>query len=153
MKRIILVFSFSLFLFQGLLFAQDTISKVATVNDSTAQFGKATFYSDRMHGRRTFSGERYSKFKFTAAHATLPMGTLVKVTNLKNDKFVVVKIIDRCAKRKTMVIDLSKIAAKELGFISNGIANVKLELAVPVKVAINTKEGESALKLDEQKGN
>ena len=147
MKRIILVFSFSLFLFQGLLFAQDTISKVAIINDSTAQVGKATYYSDRMHGRRTFSGERYSKYKLTAAHAYLPMGTIVKVTNLKNDKFVFVKIIDRCSKNSSRVIDLSKIAAKQLDFVRNGVAKVKVELTEIDKVAVLPKESD----LDQKK--
>lgn len=118
MKQIVLLFCLAFFLFKGLLFAQDT----------TAQYGKATYYSDRMQGRRTFTGERYSKIKYTAAHASLPMGTLVKITHVKNNKSVVVRINDKCSNHSKRIIDLSKIAAKEIGLIQDGIASVRLEI-------------------------
>ena len=91
--------------------------------------GIAIFYSDAMQGKRVFSGEKYDKNALTAAHRTLPMGTMVKVTNLKNNKSVVVRINDRGPHgSKTRIIDLSGRAAQELDMIKDGKAKVKLEV-------------------------
>ncbi|WP_299821348.1 septal ring lytic transglycosylase RlpA family protein [uncultured Pontibacter sp.] len=97
-------------------------------NNTTSYFaeGKATYYADRMHGQRTASGDRYDKKQLTAAHATLPFNTLVQVTNLKNGKSVIVKINDRKAKSRHIIIDLSRAAAEEIGLIRDGITTVKL---------------------------
>jgi len=92
------------------------------------QYGYASYYADAFQGRKTTSGEKYNNTLYTAAHATLPFHTLVKITNLKNNISVVVKINDRCPKYKTRIIDLSKAAAKKLDIIASGIANVKLEV-------------------------
>lgn len=92
------------------------------------QVGYASYYADAFQGRKTTSGEKFSNSLYTAAHATLPFQTLVKITNLKNNISVVVKINDRCPKYKTRIIDLSKAAAKKLDIITAGIANVKLEV-------------------------
>ncbi|WP_242929009.1 septal ring lytic transglycosylase RlpA family protein [Pontibacter vulgaris] len=89
--------------------------------------GKASYYSDRMHGQRTSSGERYDKTKLTAAHATLPLNTKVRVTNLNNGKSVIVKINDRMSRRSHTLIDLSKAAAKELDIIRAGYGRVRLK--------------------------
>jgi len=91
------------------------------------QVGIATYYHDKFEGRKTSSGERYYKTKFTAAHPTLPMGTYLKVTNVANNKTTIVKVNDRCAVRKTRIIDLSKKAAQEIGVLQKGIAKVKIE--------------------------
>lgn len=90
--------------------------------------GYATWYADYFHGRRTANGEIYHKDKFTAAHRTLPFGTMVKVTNLDNNKSCIVKINDRCGNNPKMTIDLSKAAAAEIGMISAGIQKVRLEI-------------------------
>jgi rare lipoprotein A len=79
-----------------------------------------------MHGHRTFSGEKYHKDSLTAAHRTLPMGTKVKVTNLKNDSVVIVKINDKMGSSKR-VIDLSMAAAKKLNFVRAGLTTVTVE--------------------------
>jgi rare lipoprotein A len=79
-----------------------------------------------LHGHRTYSGEKYHKDSLTAAHRTFPMGTLVKVTNLKNDSVVIVKINDKMGSTKR-VIDLSMAAAKKLNFVRAGLATVTLE--------------------------
>ncbi|QCR22432.1 septal ring lytic transglycosylase RlpA family protein [Pontibacter sp. SGAir0037] len=89
--------------------------------------GKASFYSDRMQGQRTSSGERYDKTLFTAAHATLPFNTLVKVTNTDNGKSVVVRINDRMARKRHTIIDVSRAAAREIGLVRAGVAPVKLK--------------------------
>jgi rare lipoprotein A len=88
--------------------------------------GIASYYARRYNGRRTTSGVRYNPEKMTAAHSDLPLGTKVKVTNLANDKEVIVTVIDRCRKRKGAFIDLSRAAAKKLGFLGKGIARVAL---------------------------
>ena len=80
-----------------------------------------------MHGHRTYSGERYHKDSLTAAHRSLPMGTKVKVKNIKNDSVVIVKINDRMSGRSSRIIDLSVAAAKKLNFIKAGIATVTVE--------------------------
>ncbi len=90
--------------------------------------GAATFYSDKFHNRKTANGERYYKDSLTAAHKTLPFGTLVKVTNPKNQKSVIVRINDRGPMKKGRSIDLSKAAAKEIDMLQAGVVNVHIEV-------------------------
>lgn len=93
--------------------------------------GTASFYGKRFHGRRTASGEAFDMHAHTAAHRTLPFGTLVRVTNPRNGKFVVVRINDRGPFSRGRVIDLSRAAAEELGMINRGHALVELALVEP----------------------
>lgn len=95
------------------------------------QTGTASYYGREFQGRRTASGERYDGDKLTAAHRTLPFGTRVRVTNLANDESVVVTVNDRGPHRKGRVIDLSRKAARQLGFISDGTARVSLAIVDP----------------------
>jgi rare lipoprotein A len=88
-----------------------------------AQTGRASFYS----GGRTASGEVTGPNGFTAAHRTLPFGTTVSVTNIKNGKTVVVRIVDRGPYRRGRIIDVSRAAARELDMISAGTAAVSIE--------------------------
>ena len=88
--------------------------------------GIASYYAKKFHGRRTTSGERYHPEKMTAAHHSLPLGTRVRVRNLANDKEVTVVVNDRCRKKSIPFIDLSRAAAKKLGFFGAGIANVAI---------------------------
>jgi rare lipoprotein A len=97
--------------------------------DREAEVGKASFYAHRFHGRSTASGETYDESKMTAAHRTLPFGTRVRVTNLENGKAVTLRVNDRGPHRKGRVIDVSYKAAKRLGFVRDGIARVKVEVA------------------------
>lgn len=90
-------------------------------------FGKASFYARKFHGRKTANGEIYNMFRMTAAHRTLPFGTLLHVTNLKNGKRAIVRINDRGPFVAGRIIDLSYAAAKKLDFINDGIIRVKLE--------------------------
>lgn len=90
--------------------------------------GIASFYNDKYHGSTTTSGESYDKNALTAAHNKLPLGTELRVTNLKNNRSVVVTINDRLAKSNKRLIDVSKKAAKELGFIHAGLTKVKIEI-------------------------
>jgi rare lipoprotein A len=88
--------------------------------------GVASYYAKKFIGRRTTSGERYQPEKLTAAHQSLPLGTKVRVKNLANDKEVTVVVNDRCRKKGIPFIDLSRAAAKKLGFFGEGKANVAI---------------------------
>ncbi|WP_166360750.1 septal ring lytic transglycosylase RlpA family protein [Pseudomonas akapageensis] len=89
--------------------------------------GTASYYGSRHHGKRTASGERFNKNALTAAHRQLPFGTRVKVTNLKNDKSVVVRINDRGPHTRGRLIDLSHAAAAQLGMLGSGTARVRVQ--------------------------
>ena len=88
--------------------------------------GKATWYGTKFHGRRTSSGERFDMNQLTAAHETLPFGTLVRVRNVANGREVVVRINDRAPRLRDRIIDLSRAAASALGFVKAGQAPVVL---------------------------
>lgn len=99
-------------------------------------FGIASYYSERFHGRPTASGELYDSKGLTAAHPTLPFGTLVRVHNLKNGRSLVVRINDRGPFHRGRIIDLSGTAARSLGFFRAGKAKVRLEVVeLPDSVA------------------
>lgn len=95
------------------------------------QTGKASFYADKFEGTPTASGEKYRHNRMTAAHKSLPFGTKVRVTNTANNKSVEVTINDRGPYVEGRVIDLSKSAAEKLGFVNQGLADVKLEVIDP----------------------
>jgi rare lipoprotein A len=90
--------------------------------------GIASYYSDKFVGRKCTSGEIFKQESLTAAHKTLKFGTMVRVTNLKNDSCVIVKINDRMPKSSKRSIDLTKKAARQLNFISKGLTRVKIEV-------------------------
>ncbi len=94
------------------------------------QTGEASWYGREFHGRVTASGERFNMNEYTAAHRTLPFGTVVMVKNLDNGKSVQVRINDRGPYKKNRILDLSYAAAKDLDMISSGEAVVGI---VPVK--------------------
>jgi len=95
---------------------------------SFAQQGIASYYAHKFHGRRTSSGEIFDMNKMTCAHRTLPFGTLLKVEDVKTGKSVVVRVTDRGPFSKGRVIDLSLAAAKELGIVARGTAQVRLSV-------------------------
>lgn len=86
--------------------------------------GKASYYGNEFHGRRTSDGSRYHRDSMTCAHKTYPFGTLLLVRNPKNDKTVIVKVTDRGPHTRNRLIDLSYSAAKELDIVRAGIAKV-----------------------------
>jgi len=96
----------------------------------TVLHGHAVWYGSDWHGKPTASGERFNKRKLTAAHRTLPFGTIVRVTNERNGKSVLVRINDRgpFGKDKRRIIDLSEAAARKLDFIGAGWAPVAIEV-------------------------
>lgn len=90
--------------------------------------GLASYYHNRFHGRKAASGYVHDNDDFVAAHRTLPFGTFVRVTNLKNMKSVIVSIMDRGPRRKSRIIDVSKSAAEVLDFIKAGVTRVRIEV-------------------------
>ncbi|MDX1954855.1 MAG: septal ring lytic transglycosylase RlpA family protein [Chitinophagaceae bacterium] len=105
--------------------AQDTDSLPAK---KKFYYGTASYYADKFEGRKTASGEIFSQKKMTAACNVLPLGTWIKVTNLRNGKSVIVKTNDRLHPRMTRIVDLSRSAAQQLGYIRSGLARVKVEV-------------------------
>ena len=91
-------------------------------------YGMASWYGRKFHGRRTSSGEKYNKNKLTAAHKHFPFNTQVLVTNLENNKSVVVRINDRGPFKGARVIDLSEEAAEKIDAKKQGITNVRLQV-------------------------
>jgi len=92
------------------------------------QTGFASWYGGKFHGRSSADGSVFNKNKFTAAHKSLPFGTVVQVTNIYNGKKCIVKITDRGPFVKGRIIDLSKVAANEIGMLSSGVSKVKVEV-------------------------
>jgi rare lipoprotein A len=90
--------------------------------------GIASYYADEFHGRTTANGETYDMHDLTAAHRTLPFNTRVRVTNLSNNRSVVVRINDRGPFKSDRIIDLSYRAAEELSMLGPGTARVALDL-------------------------
>jgi rare lipoprotein A len=95
--------------------------------------GKAAWYGAKFNGRKTASGERFNAAALTAASKTLPFGTLVRVTNLKNKKSVVVRINDRGPSQPDRIIDVSRAAAAKLGMLRSGTAEVELKVVGQAK--------------------
>lgn len=128
-KRVIstLIYSYVLF--------STTVSEAKVDNKaliSKPSVGMATYYSDKFHGRPTASGEIYNKHQLTAVHPTLPFGSILKVTNLRNHLSVNVRVNDRgnfYKKRGNKhLLDLSKQAASKLQFVGKGWAKVEIKL-------------------------
>jgi rare lipoprotein A len=92
------------------------------------QTGQASYYADKFEGRKTASGTIYWAGKRTAAHNTLPFGTVVRVTNPRNHRSIKVTVTDRGPHAKGRIIDLSKKAARKIGIINAGVAPVKLKV-------------------------
>jgi rare lipoprotein A len=124
--------------------------------------GIASFYHNKFHGRKTASGELFDQNKMTCANNFLPLGSQIKVTNLKNGKTVFVKVNDRLAKSNKRLIDLSFSAANKLGFVASGLQKVEIEVVnkihsneieqtiQPVEPIISTEETKSANSENEQ---
>lgn len=108
------------------------VVKQKEVNDkgdsAVVYYGVASYYADKFNGRETASGEVYSHTKKTAACNVLPLGTWIRVTNLRNDKSIVLKINDRLHAKNNRLVDLTKSAAQKLGYVGRGLARVKVEV-------------------------
>jgi rare lipoprotein A len=95
--------------------------------------GHAVWYGGDWHGKKTASGERFDRHAFTAAHRSLPLGTRVRVTDLRTRRQVIVRVNDRgpYGPDRRRIIDLSEAAARELGFLDRGSTRVNLEVLAP----------------------
>ncbi len=112
----------------GASHAAEGIAPFGTRARPLIQLGHASFYADRLHGRRTASGELMDQNAFTAASRTLPLGTYATVTNVENGRRVTVKINDRGPFTRGRIIDVSKRAADELDIRRAGTARVRVEV-------------------------
>lgn len=119
MKRFILVIIMMISTLGIYSFTEDA-------NDAKTSF--ASYYHDKFNGKKTASGEVFDNSKLTAANRTLPFGTLLKVTNLKNGKSVVVRINDRGPFTANRALDMSKAAFKAIGDVSHGKIPVEYEI-------------------------
>lgn len=100
----------------------------AIKNHPRVQVGIASYYGSKFHKKRTANGEIFNMYKISAAHKTLPLGTKVRVINLKNGKSLTMKINDRGPFAKGRIIDLSYKAAQKLGFVNQGTTKVRIEV-------------------------
>lgn len=125
MKRFILISGFVSFTFISLK-AQDSLKSISP--KTKIIYGTASFYSNKFVGRKTASGEIFSQEKMTAACNVLPFGTWVRVTNLRNGRSVIVKTNDRLHAKVKRVVDLTRSAARQLGYINSGLTKVKVEV-------------------------
>ncbi|MBA4197038.1 MAG: septal ring lytic transglycosylase RlpA family lipoprotein [Chitinophaga sp.] len=102
-------------------------SNVSGEGKLITETGYASYYGDKFDGGKTASGETFHQNKLTAAHKKLPFGTIVKVTNLSNNKSVTVRINDRGPFVSGRIIDLSKAAAQQIDLVAAGVTKVKIE--------------------------
>ncbi|WP_316786920.1 septal ring lytic transglycosylase RlpA family protein [Pedobacter frigiditerrae] len=116
--------------FLFLIFASFSVSAQQAIltkaPDTTSQIIFTTYYAKKFEGRKTTSGERYRGAKFTAAHRTLPFGTMITVRNIVSGKTVTVRVNDRGPFSKKFSLDLSQSAAKALGIYRLGYARVEI---------------------------
>jgi len=99
-----------------------------TISALKPLYGIASYYAEKFNGRPTATGARYNGRKFTAACNRLPLGSWIRVTNLRNRRVVIVQVNDRLHPKNKRVVDLSRIAAERLGYIGTGLTPVKVEL-------------------------
>ena len=105
-----------------------TVNKGKSKKITRVLYGMASFYSNKFNGRKTANGEIYSQKKLTCACNVLPLGTWIRVTNLRNNHTVDVKVNDRIHPKMRRVVDLTRAAAEKLDFISQGLTRVKVEV-------------------------
>ena len=102
------------------------------------QYGISSYYGPKFHGKLTANGEIFDMYKVSAAHRYLAIGTLIKVTNLDNNKTLNMRINDRGPYVNNRILDCSYAAALKLGFVEEGTANIKLEVLIMGKGKIGT---------------
>ena len=107
---------------------KESILKSKKYKTTKVFYGEASFYSGKFNGRRTANGEIFSQKKYTCACNVLPLETWIKVTNVRNGKFAIVKVNDRLHPKMKRIVDLTKADAVKIGFASYGVARVKVEV-------------------------
>ncbi|MBL7993399.1 MAG: septal ring lytic transglycosylase RlpA family protein [Candidatus Kapabacteria bacterium] len=118
--------------------AVSTSDAIAAATSALVQHGVASWYGPRFHGRRTANGEIYDMHDFTAAHLTLPLGTVIRVTNTENNKTTLVRVNDRGPYIEGRILDLSYSAAKAIGILGNGTGDVKVEVVEGIRLGDTT---------------
>lgn len=108
--------------------SRSTSAPGSATASGTTQRGEASYYADKFEGRQTANGEIYTHRKRTAAHRTLPFGTRVRVTRLDTGAEVTVRINDRGPFKRGRIIDLSRSAARAIGLIAVGVADVEIQV-------------------------
>lgn len=111
----------------NMIVGEDVEENTSVIDYTDKGIMKASWYGPKFHGRLTANGEIYNQMSLTAAHKTFRFGTLLRVTNPKNNKTVIVRINDRGPYITGRHLDLSKGAALQLGIIEKGVANLKVE--------------------------
>lgn len=119
-----------------------------SAQDTYKKEGFASYYHDKFEDRQTSSGEKFHQKKMTCAHRTLPFGTMLRVTNLANNKEVVVTVTDRGPFKKGRIIDLSRAAAKKLDFIKDGCTKVQIEVIADITDLSDTLEATAYTLID-----
>lgn len=109
-------------------YAQDTPKAKSVKTNTRVLYGLASFYSNKFNGRKTANGEIFNQNKFTCACNVLPLGTWVRVTNLRNGKSVIVKTNDRLHPKMKRIVDLTRAAAQKIGYVASGLTRVKVEV-------------------------
>jgi rare lipoprotein A len=124
-NRSVLIFILSLLVFAKPVLAQDSTQKKAAAR---IFYGTSSFYANKFQGRKTANGEIFDQKKMTAACNVVPLGTWIRVTNLRNKKSVLVKVNDRLHHKMKRIVDLTKAAATKLNFLKSGLTRVKVEV-------------------------
>lgn len=106
---------------------EESLVETSAISYIDKGYMTASWYGPRFHGRKTANGEIYDQTAFTAAHKGLKFGTLLKITNPKNDQFVIVRVNDRGPYIGGRQLDLSKAAAQQLGMMKRGVIKVKVD--------------------------
>ena len=116
----------------AILFACDVSASdsilIARKKFAKVQYGIASYYHNKFQNRLTASGEKFDQQKMTAAHNGLPLNTWIRVTNLSNQRSVIVRVNDRLHRKNTRLVDLSNVAAKNLGYLGDGLTKVRVEV-------------------------
>ncbi|MEO6187222.1 MAG: septal ring lytic transglycosylase RlpA family protein [Ginsengibacter sp.] len=129
MKNLLLLFLCAgLFLGSSKALEKDKSAQGTAGTQSKLRYGIASYYAKKFSGRLTATGSVYDPNKYTAACNVLPLRTWIRVTNLRNNKSVIVKVTDRLHRNNKRLVDLSFVAAKELGYVSRGLTKVQVEV-------------------------
>jgi rare lipoprotein A len=99
-----------------------------TVASLHTLYGTASYYAEKFNGRQTATGAIYSSRKLSAACNRLPLGTWIRVTNMRNKRVVIVQVNDRLHPKNPRLVDMSRIAAERLGYVGRGLTQVKVEV-------------------------
>jgi rare lipoprotein A len=127
-----------------------TYTPYAKVSKNHIEHGKASWYGKGDHNKKTANGDTFNKYMLTAAHPRLPLPSMIKVTNLANNKELIVMVNDRGPFRHNRILDLSETAAEILGFKNSGVTNVKVQYLheetsqLLAKLALKRKHGSRA---------